>query len=50
MKHPRYYIDECGNERNGPDAQDAYDREQESKYETIKEEKHGEPETQIKEA
>lgn len=33
MKRPRTYIDSDGNEHNGVDVQDAYDRNEESRGE-----------------
>ena len=37
-KRPRHYTDEDGNEHNGADVQDAYDRNEESKSEAEREE------------
>lgn len=38
MKRPKQYTDEDGNEVNGADVQDAYERDQESKSEQEREE------------
>ena len=39
MKRPKQYTDESGNERNGSDIQDAYERAMEDKAEREREEK-----------